>query len=70
MEHSAQAYLQGRSSVELAGILQTCMLKNQWEQYAEFIPRIFEILEDRGVIPSDQIIDSWNGFLYTRQNSW
>ena len=44
MEHSVQANLERRTSVELVNFPEMCMLRNEWDRYADTIPDIFAFL--------------------------
>ena len=63
MEHTVQAYLERRSTVELVSFLQMCAYQNQWQQYTQTVPLVFEALQNRKATPPAQIVHSWHTFL-------
>ena len=61
--HTVEAYLNRRTTEELQAFLQYCMQKNLWEQYADSVPLIFDILQKRGLEIQEIVITSWERFL-------
>ena len=68
-EHSVQSYIERYSSIELLGLLRTCMWRNEWYQHRHTIPLIFNTLQVRNVPIPEQIQTAWENFLTIAETS-
>ena len=60
--YTIEAYLNRRTTEELVAFLRHCMGKNLWEQYADTVPLIIDIIQKRGIELQGIVIASWEEY--------